>query len=244
MTATGDRSRSMQRVRFSSLPGTAVEAEALKRIYTLPPKHVLIGEAASEAALLSLQSPGRLHIATHGFFLGTDESIAAFDEELALSLSNPLQYSNTRAALAKWENPLLRSGLVLTGANRTLAGENIDDNYDGIVTAYELSGMNLQGTDLVVLSACETGVGEIQNGEGVFGLRRSFQLAGAETVVMSLWQVADNSTAKLMVDFYEGLDEGKNKVQALRSAALALRSQPGYEHPYYWGAFILSGNPN
>ena len=112
-----------------------------------------------------------------------------------------------------------------------------------MVTAYELSGLDLRGTDLVVLSACETGLGEVVDGEGVFGLRRAFRLAGAETVVMSLWKVEDKATEALMVNFYTALKAGKGKAAALREAALNLKKQ-GYSHPYYWGPFILAGNPN
>jgi CHAT domain-containing protein len=100
--------------------------------------------------------------------------------------------------------------------------------------------MDLSDTELVVLSACETGLGQIHTGEGVFGLRRSFVLAGARTLVMSLWKVPDEQTKELMVDFYKRLLSGKGRAEALRDAQLAMKEK--YPHPYYWGAFICQGN--
>ena len=138
--------------------------------------------------------------------------------------------------------PLLRSGLVFAGANR-LGDHTVGE--DGILTALEVSGIPLWGTDLVVLNACETGVGETRRGEGVFGLRRAFQLAGARTVVMSLWSVPDEETATLMTSFYRNLDRGKSR--ALQDAQLAMindrRKKHGAAHPYYWGAFVSVGEP-
>jgi CHAT domain-containing protein len=156
------------------------------------------------------------------------------------------------------ENPLLRSGLALEGANRRqeAGGE------DGILTALEVAGLDLWGTKLVVLSACETGVGEVRNGEGVYGLRRALVLAGSESQVMSLWQVADEATRDLMVSYYKRLIAGEGRTKALRAVQLEMLrggqqeqagnnrgmklKRPGkkvsYSHPFFWAAFIQSGD--
>jgi CHAT domain-containing protein len=151
-----------------------------------------------------------LHIATHGFFL--------------------------RDAHLTVENPLLRSGLALAGANLTH-----DSPGSGMLTALEASGVNLWGTKLVTLSACDTGIGQVRNGEGVYGLRRAFVLAGAETVVMSLWAVSDTIARETMVSYYTGLRAGRGRGDALRHAKLWMLKRPGRQHPFYWASFIQSG---
>ena len=145
------------------------------------------------------------------------------------------------------ENPLLRSGLVFAGANN-LGKETLPEGCDdGILTALEISGLPLRGTNLVVLSACDTGAGDVKQGEGVFGLRRAFQLAGAKTVVMSLWSVPDRETQELMVDYYTRIKKGENKSNALREASLAMmrerREKFSASHPFFWASFILVGEP-
>ena len=142
---------------------------------------------------------------------------------------------------------MLRSGLFFDGVSRVLAGAPpAADLDDGILTAYEATGLNLQGTELVVLSACETGLGEVKNGEGVFGLRRALQEAGAEAVLMSLWAVPDRETQELMTLFYKHWLSGQEKHLALREAQLELRkrvkTQYGQDKPFYWGGFVLVGS--
>ena len=132
--------------------------------------------------------------------------------------------------------PLLRSGIALAGANLTATVHR-----DGILTALEASGLNLWGTRLVTLSACDTGVGEVRNGEGVYGLRRAFVLAGAETLVMSLWPVSDYITRDFMTTFYTSLRAGAGRGDALQQAKLRMLKRPGRAHPYYWASFIESG---
>jgi CHAT domain-containing protein len=176
-----------------------------------PEARVLRGSAATESALKHVDAPSILHIATHGFFLPAAPGGVA-------------------------SNPLLRSGLALAGANLTTGGDD-----DGIFTALEASGLNLWGTRLVTLSACDTGLGEVRTGEGVFGLRRGFLLAGAETLVISLWPVSDYVTRETMTAFYTGLKNGLGRGEALRQAQLAILKRKGREHPFYWASFIESG---
>jgi CHAT domain-containing protein len=163
-----------------------------------------------------VKSPRILHIASHGFFLndGTPDGTSSYAPE----------------------NPMLRAGLALSGANLTSSGR-----ADGILTALEASGLDLWGTRLVTLSACDTGIGEIRNGEGVYGLRRAFVLAGAETLVMSLWPVSDYIARDVMVMYYAGLRSGLGRGEALRRARLTQLKRATRRHPYYWAGFIQSG---
>ncbi len=209
-------------VYFAPLTGTAYEARAIKSLF--PEASVLTRSGASEAALKGAKAPEILHIATHGFFLGDAAAEGAPAETRAI-----------RAKVAI-ENPLLRSGLALSGANLTEAGTD-----DGILTALEASSLDLWGTRLVTLSACDTGVGEVRNGEGVYGLRRAFFLAGTETLVMSLWPVSDSVTRKMMTAYYAGLKAGLGRGDALRQAQRAMLAQKGRRHPFYWAGFIQSG---
>jgi CHAT domain-containing protein len=205
----------------------------LRSLFDLGPDHVFIGAEASEDNLYRLerQRPRWLHIATHGFF----------DEAASLVLRAP----TGAVSQIPTGNPLLRSGLAFAGANQRRLQPSPGDRGDGIVTALDISTtLDLRSTELVVLSACETGVGEVRAGEGVFGLSRSFQAAGAQTVVMSLWQVQDRATERLMTRFYEGLRDGMGKSEALRAAALSVKAQEGTSHPYFWGAFVVAGNPS
>jgi CHAT domain-containing protein len=134
------------------------------------------------------------------------------------------------------EDPMLRSGLVFAGVNALASADD-----DGVLTALEASSLDLRGTGLVVLSACETGLGEVKNGEGVFGLRRAFAVAGAETLLMSLWQVSDEATRDLMIAYYSRLSRGEPRGEALRQAQLAMLKDEHTRHPFYWAAFISSG---
>ena len=199
---------------FAPLSGSAVEGRAIKSLF--PDATLLTGRHATKAALEQLAAPALLHIASHGFFLA-DEGDAAVPVLAA--------------------NPLLRSGLALAGANLPGAAHGT-----GILTALEAAGLNLWGTRLVTLSACDTGVGEVRNGEGVYGLRRAFMLAGAETLVMSLWPVSDGVARDTMVAYYARLRSGAGRGDALRQAKLAILKRPALRHPYYWAGFIQSGD--
>ena len=204
---------------FAPLAGTAEEGRAIKALF--PEATLLSGSRATKAAIQRADAPRLLHVASHAFFLPdaqTRSSDAVTDAGVDV------------------QNPLLRSGLALTGAN---ANHGPDD--DGILTALEASGLNLWGTKLVTLSACDTGVGDVRSGEGVYGLRRAFVLAGAETLVMTLWPVSDAITRQPMAAFYASLRAGLGRGDALRQAKLAMLKQKGRQHPFYWASFILSG---
>ncbi len=169
------------------------------------------GSEATENILKQARGPLLVHIATHGFFLA-------------------------QKPIAAPENPLLRSGLALAGFNtRTSAGE------DGVLTALEVSGLDLQGTELTVLSACDTGVGEVLNGEGVYGLRRALVIAGSRSQLISLWKVDDLGTSFLMELYYQQLLAGQGRSEAFQQTQKKLLADPRYVHPYYWAAFIPSG---
>jgi CHAT domain-containing protein/Tfp pilus assembly protein PilF len=222
----------LSRSDFTPLPGTAEEARELKAI--LPQATVLTKGQATEAALKQANGPSILHVATHGFFLndvpaGPRASAASRAQRLFVQQATPGQ-------MARLENPLLRSGLGLAGANLRKGGDE-----DGILTAFEAAGLNLWGTKLAVLSACDTGVGEVKTGDGVYGLRRALVLAGAESQVMSLWPVSDQGTRELMTEYYKALQAGKGRGEAMRRVQLRLLKNDRRRHPYYWASFISSG---
>ena len=233
-------SRDLKRGGFQPLRGTAAEAKALGPL--LPGAKVLLGVEATEAAVKAVHGPAVLHIATHGFFLQDQHGIEALHGARgaqALGLREPGSAAHPRPLPLGWENPLLRSGLALAGANRPSAKGD-----DGLLTALEAAGLDLWGTRLVVLSACETGLGEARDGQGVFGLRRALVLAGAETVVMSLWNVDDDATRDLMAAWYGRLANGQARGDALRTVQLEMlagKRGQAWRHPAYWAAFVGSG---
>jgi len=211
---------------LADLPATKTEVDRISGILESKGWEVktYTQEQALEANIKESYKPRVLHIATHGFF----------------------QPDSTKGS-----NPLLHSGLMLAGAGSTLKGERKEEEEDGILTAYEAMNLNLDNTDLVVLSACETGLGEIKNGEGVYGLQRAFKVAGARSLIMSLWKVNDEATQELMVRFYKNwLGEGAvgtagqaavimTKRLAFLKAQKELKAK--YPDPYYWGAFVMVG---
>jgi CHAT domain-containing protein len=157
--------------------------------------------------------------------------------EQASSVNEPLPDLRLSKFASKVEDPLLRSGLALAGANQGKSGDD-----DGVLTAMEAAYLDLLGTKLVVLSACDTGVGEVKNGEGVQGLRRALVLAGSESQVMSLWPVSDEAAKDLMIPYYKALQQGEGRSEGLRQVQLRmLRGRKDQRHPFYWAAFIQSG---
>ncbi len=226
-------------LRFRRLPATRAEGERIAAMLNVRP---LMGRDAVESRLKTCRSPAIIHLATHGFFL-TNQKYDPNTELRELEASAWSEEGDIRRLSGiRLENPLMRSGLVFAGANTWLKGEEAPAAAeDGLLTAEDVTGMDLLGTELVVLSACETGLGEVRVGEGVFGLRRAFVLAGAKTLVMSLWKVPDEQTQELMVDFYRRLLAGEGRAEALRNAQLAMKVK--YPDPLYWGAFICQGEP-
>ncbi len=208
--------RSLDLENINDLPGTEKELDEITAILNQNKIDYqdFEGTEASEDEIKSQSMPQVLHIATHGFFLP-----ASVDTEQS-------------------QNPLLRSGLLMAGCQKKPHLQNSDIN-DGVLTAYEVSTLPLFKTSLVVLSACETGLGDVKNGEGVYGLQRAFLMAGAEQVMMSLWKVDDEATREFMVLFYQAWIELNDTGEAYQHAKKKLMEK--YTHPYYWGAFVLSG---
>ena len=178
---------------------------------------------------LSAKKTPVIHLATHGFFWQNIEKNSEERERLE-------RLGGGRKA---FENPLLRSGLILAGGNKAWFEKPVEGVEDGILFADEVAKMNLVGTELVVMSACETGLGTLNNSEGVFGLQRAFKLAGAQTLIMSLWEVDDDGTAFIMEEFYRNWLAGKNKQEAFKEAQRKLRKDSRYASPYYWAAFVI-----
>lgn len=198
------RSADLASLNFEPLAATKEEGQQIKAIF--PDTKLLYGKQATETAVKKLQSPRILHLATHGFFLP--------DTEVELPLD---KFNQQQPKFLKLENPLLRSGVVLAGFNNRHKSVN---NDDGVLTALEVAGLNLHSSQLIVLSACETGLGDTKVGEGVYGLRRALVIAGSQSQILSLWLVDDTGTKDLMVKYYQGLKAGKGRHEALRSSTL------------------------
>jgi CHAT domain-containing protein len=231
----GQRSVDMGSIRFSPLPGTLAEARQVAR--TLGNARLLTGAQATEGALKAMRGPRLLHLATHGFFLADLPAPIPDDSQRGISHIGPAdELPRPRVALP--ENPLLRSGLALAGANRRVSGQD-----DGILTAMETMSLDLAGTQLVVLSACETGMGDVRTGDGVYGLRRALVLAGAETQIMTLWRIDDEVTQRLMAEYYERIGKGIGRSDAMRDVTLKMLTNPKTANPKYWASFIVSGDP-
>ncbi|MBI4748568.1 MAG: CHAT domain-containing protein [Acidobacteria bacterium] len=218
--------------RLDRLIGTAAEAQQLKSIF--PDASVFLGDQATKAVLTQVHRPEFVHIGTHGFFFAGDQP----DRVADAPSRHLLRSDDASADLEKIqaENPLLRSYLFFAGANHTGS-----KNQDGILTALETTTLDLWGTKLVTLSACDTGLGDVKNGDGVYGLRRALVLAGSESQMISLWSVSDQATRELMVDYYTRLKAGEGRSEALRNVQLKMLKTPRRQHPFYWASFIQSG---
>jgi CHAT domain-containing protein len=246
--------------RFPSLPGSGAEVNEIASLWRAGATLRLVGAGATETAFKEL-APGRevVHVATHGFFVG-EGCPTTLDAVRGIGGTAPAAPVGSAAAgeggesvgaggdlldRPRPESPLLLAGLAFAGANHR--DDAPPDRDDGILTAEEIAAMDLSGVRWAVLSACETGVGEVRAGEGVLGLRRAFQVAGARTTIMSLWWVDDEATRDWMRALYEAhLMRGRDTAESVREAALDVlrerRSRGESTHPFTWGAFVASGD--
>ncbi len=211
---------------INPLPGTKIEIQKVNELLQQREikTEVMMEQAASEGNLKAVSHPSVLHIATHGYFLS--------DANLSGGMAMGVRISKAK------ENPLLRSGLLFSGAAAAMdEGPTISREDNGILNAYEAMNLDLKDTQLVIMSACETGSGEIVNGEGVYGLSRSFQVAGAKKIIMSLWKVDDEATQELMTNFYSSWAKTSDPHEAFLLAQRTVKAK--YQEPYYWGAFVL-----
>ncbi|MCE7925732.1 MAG: CHAT domain-containing protein [Haliscomenobacteraceae bacterium CHB4] len=222
---------------WSYLPGTEKETTEISKLLNKKGFRTIVktGFAASEEVFKQIgrdgqPSPRVLHIATHGFFFPDPQSTIRNQQSA---------FRNQEPAFKVSEHPLIRSGLILSGGNAAWTNQSRPAGLeDGILTAYEISQMNLRNTELVVLSACETGLGDIEGNEGVYGLQRAFKIAGAKYLLMSLWKVPDQQTQELMTAFYREWTGGKAIPEAFRSAQATMRKKyPG--QPAMWAGFML-----
>tara|TARA_Y100001970_G_scaffold83400_1_gene105492 strand:- start:157 stop:3627 length:3471 start_codon:yes stop_codon:yes gene_type:complete len=221
---------------FAPLPGAEKEGEVIKEVSdTKERKTSIFSQRVAEEQLLRKisKAPEVLHIATHGFFLKEEEKLKKRLQGLSRGSSSVPPPA---------DNPLLRAGLAFAGlnSNASMLGE-IDPDNDGVLTAMEVLSLDLAGTELVVLSACETGLGEIHEGEGVYGLRRSFQEAGVKNVINSFWEVSDAGTQLLMTKFYDKFLTGMPARKAMREARLEMLDDVQWSAPFYWSAFVMVG---
>ena len=282
--ATRSLSRSYNGIKFLPLPGSEVEATNVARLLGTEAT-LKLGPEAREAELKAVQSPRVLHLATHGFYLSDQE----MNRETRGIREIPLGFSAGGAGAGSfsrgprgprfddWENPLVRCGIALAGANHatnlvsrssrgdealksspqpstinpqpgsqsllTSAATRLEEE-DGLLTGLEAALLNLQGTELVILSACDSGTGEVKIGEGVISLRRAFRIAGAETVLASHWKVSDKATSRLMTEFMRRWRAGEPRARAWREAQLSLLRSEDFTNPYFWAAFTLTGQWN
>ncbi len=242
-------SRELREVIFKPLPATGQEVKTAARLIG---GREYIERRALEAAVKQASRPDVLYLATHGFYLPDQErDREAWDADplsptTASGVDGAMDNFLLAGQLGRIENPLLRCGLALAGANQREVAEGRDDIDDGILTGMEVAGLDLWGTKLVVLSACQTGMGDLEQGEGVVGLRRVFFLAGSRRVVSALWMVPDRQTLCIMTDFIAQWQAGSSGVDALRGAQIGMieqmRKQYGHAHPFYWAAFTMTGD--
>jgi CHAT domain-containing protein len=218
---------------FAPLPRTRAEADAIRARF--PQTCVHAGGEASVAALAAIERPALLHVATHGFFSPLPERARLPAHTDMLRVGGELLILQ-RALPSDDPNPMLHAGLAFAGANHSTPEQPV-----GLVTAAEIAGLDLRGTELVVLSACDTGLGVAAHGEEFAGLRRAFAIAGVASQVISLWEVEDDAAAMLMREYYQALAAGLGRAEALWQAQKVVRSRPRFAHPAAWAAFVAWG---
>jgi CHAT domain-containing protein len=213
-------SRDFRNASIADLPGTEEEVISIGTQLSGEGLNVesLLGNKATEDRLYAIQSPDILHIATHGFWSGTGDATEGY----------------------RIFNAMMNSGLLLAGVVDYYSSDQLKDSNDGILTAYEAQNLDLEKTDLVVLSACETGLGKFDAGEGVYGLQRAFRTAGARSVITTLWKIDDQASKDFMIAFYRNILTENDRREAFRNAQMEMKEK--YKHPYYWAAFVLTGN--
>ena len=224
-------------IKFQPLPGAEAEARGVAKL--LGNDAILyLGAYAREAELKAVQSPRVLHLATHGFYFP--------DQEFNSTNSSAKPNQTRRLPYAKrnnWENPMVRCGIALAGANHAMEITNALAE-DGLLTALDASLLNLQGTELVILSACDSGEGDVKIGEGVMSLRRAFLIAGAQTVLASHWNISDKATSQLMTEFMRRWRAGEPRATAWRNTQLTTLHSKDFSNPYFWAVFTLTGQWN
>ncbi len=231
-------SRDYRGLKFPPLPGAEAEARGVAGLLGADTE-LRLGADTREADLKQVVSPRVLHLATHGFFLSDQEFKRTNAFASGLLETGPVAARRPSPGEA-WENPMVRCGLALAGANHVRQITNAVAE-DGLLTGLEASLLNLQGTELVILSACDSGSGDVKIGEGVMSLRRAFRIAGAETVLASHWKVSDNATRLLVTEFMRRWRAGASRAQAWREAQLTLLRSKEFANPYFWAAFTLTG---
>jgi CHAT domain-containing protein len=224
-----------------SIRNTAIEAQSIHDMF--PTSAEVSGRDASKVALQSIHSPRFLHIATHGMFLPEEvtlhDEVTATDEAIFVTGGDkPLSRTVVDERLVSGLGPLERSALALAGSNEEL----LPNREAGLLTAMEITALDLVGTEVVFLSACETGIGDVPVGGGFAGLRAALVAAGSKSQVLTLWNVSDTAAPQIDKKFYEYARTGKGTPESLGSAQRAMISAKSvFSHPYYWAAFVASG---
>ena len=226
---------------WGPLPGTKKEGEFVAGLLD---GRLLVEQNARAEAVQQAKAPVVLHIASHAFFLPDQEQESqegSGDDAMRAGIQGD---RGLKASALAGESPLLRSGIALAGANRVSQREEGEEGDDGYLTALEVAQLDWKGTELVVISACESGKGDIRAGEGVYGLKRAIAVSGARSSLLSLWKVDDRATAAFMRSYYEKLKAGQGRADALAITQKEFRNHriPMWRHPYVWAAFQLSGD--